>query len=130
MARRPRFTKKSSTSLPGLRSWGELLGVFTIASGYPLYVAYRRLKWASPPAYALGGAIFPVLFYLLPELLPTSGRFTFSTAYCDAIIDNVRTPCGWDLFYQDLAMNAVYGALAGLIFWALLWRRPIHVSPE
>jgi hypothetical protein len=44
------------------------------------------------------------------------------------IADNIRTACGWQMFWQELAVNALGGSVAGLVFWRSLWRRPEKIS--
>jgi uncharacterized membrane protein len=104
---------------------GWIVALLAVAIGLPLYLAYRRLNVTSPILYAVGAASVAALLYAWPTFLPSSptSTFSFSTRDCRVVIDNVRTACGWDMFYDSLWWNVGYGALAGLVFWLLLrWR--------
>jgi hypothetical protein len=104
-------------------AFGALLGLFTIAIGLPLYLVHRRLGWRCFTAYGLGAAMIAVALYLLPELAPRNETSGFSTATCKVVVSGIRTACGWEVFWRGLWLNALYGALAGLVFWLLLLMR-------
>ena len=99
---------------------GLFLALFTVVVGTPLYFFFRWAKVANPFWFALAAAAIPLAIYIMPELLPSSGGFSYSTRDCDVIIYSVRTACGWSMFWWDLITNGVGGFGAGLIFYGLL----------
>lgn len=119
-------------NLSAISVFSVTLGVFTLVVGLPLYALYRRMSWASPLLFMLGAAAIAnstALLALLPR--PPGSSFSYSTRDCQAVVNNVRTACGWDLFFSALWHTAAWGALAGLIFWALLLvGRPATATPE
>jgi hypothetical protein len=108
--------------------WSLILAIVTVLLGLPLYGVFKRRNIRSGVAFAVGAACIPVAIYVLPELLPRTGSFSFGTRDCQVIADNIRTACGWQMFWQELAVNALGGSVAGLVFWRSLWRRPEKIS--
>lgn len=96
-------------------------GLVMLVVVWPIYVLFRALKieYASVTV-VLAGAIAATL-YAWPEFLPTSenSNFSFSTRDCDTIVDNVRTACGWQIFWKGLTIYTITGAVGGLAFWRL-----------
>jgi hypothetical protein len=126
------FVAAFSTSM-FLNAW---LSVIALVAGLPLYLFYRRLGWSSWWLYALGaaliGTLILALFALLPSATVTSySYFSNATGSCDAIVDGVRTACGWMSVFVTMGFVAVFGAASGVAFWALLrWRRRSGPRPS
>ncbi|MCE7887886.1 MAG: hypothetical protein DYH13_10350 [Alphaproteobacteria bacterium PRO2] len=107
----------------------------------PLYFILKasgRLR----PLYIISAAgfitIIPDLFMEIYRLGDIEDSSFYSYGNCEAIIEGVRTVCGYRLFFQMLIEHAAYGCLAGYIFcglyfkkWAL-WKKaaPDLITPE
>lgn len=75
-----------------------ILAIVTVLLGLPLYGVFKLCNIRSGVAFMVGAACIPVAIYVLPELLPHSGSFSFGTRDCKVIADNIRTACGWQMF--------------------------------
>lgn len=110
------------------------LSAIALVVGLPLYILYRRLNWSAWWSYALGAALIGLStasLVLLQSPAPGGSFSSFSNASgsCDAVVDGVRTNCGWAAVVEALGFTAVFAAVSGLVFWALLrWRKRSTVS--
>jgi len=106
------------------------VAIVTIALGLPLYYLFRRLSWTSPFLFALGGALIPASVFALTGLLPSESSASFSVGgeYCEAVVDGIRSGCGWAAFYRGLGQVFLLGAVAGFAFWLLLRKRGDELS--
>jgi hypothetical protein len=109
--------------LPVVAAWAVLLAVFTIVVGLPLYLLFRLFKVSWPIFFVAMAASIATVIYILPEvLINRSSHFGFSTRDCQVFVQGVRTACGWQDFWRGMTVNAVGGAVSGLIFYWLLRR--------
>lgn len=49
-------------------------------------------------------------------------KYSYTAEGCHAIVENVRTKCGYMLMLKEMIVLAIVGAAVGLVFWYL--RRP------
>jgi hypothetical protein len=107
---------------------GIWLTAICIVLGYPTYLVFRRLRWSAWWGYVAGagliGGAISALILLQP---PTPGQqfsyYSNAGGSCDAVIDGVRTACGWESSLRSIAMVAAFAGACGLVFWMLLrWR--------
>jgi hypothetical protein len=86
----------------------------------PIFLILRKLNIENLFLTIGISAGIAAFFYALPDLLPPGRSDTSIYAErCQMIIHNVRTACGWKIFWRDIWVNAIYGAVGGLIFWRI-----------
>lgn len=115
-------------------SAGPLPVFAALIAGLPLYALYRKLGWQRWWLYCGGAALVAAavaaLFFLQPPGQGSWASYSSAKGKCDAIIDGIRTACGWRDALGVVGVFAGYGTASGLVFWGLLrWRQRTRPSP-
>ena len=119
--------------------WVQHVSQLSILALMIVLIAWALILFFAMPLYFImkaSGCLRPLYIILIagtitiiPDLFLEFSRMdddsTGSHFYhgCRAVINDVRTPCGWKLFFQMLSGHFAYGCLAGYIFCGLYFKK-------
>jgi hypothetical protein len=89
--------------------------------GTPLYFFFKRNNWYAWWGFVIAAAL-PAPLIFLARINPFHGDENFSASYDNCLVMDrgVYTACGWIGLRQEMLELALFGGLAGLVFWGLL----------
>lgn len=107
--------------------------LLTALVGAPaLTVLKQRDKFTQHNALMTGAVIaaaVPVLLELYRLVsMDTEAEFSYIADGCQAILENVRTKCGYMLLLKEMIIYAAVGAAIAMVFWYL--QRPADRTAE
>jgi hypothetical protein len=95
-----------------------LAAIVIVLFGLPVYYLLRRFQIENVVITMISAAGIAAFFYAIPDLLPRgNSSFSLYAEQCQIIVDDVRTECGWRIFWREFWINTIWGAFAGLVFW-------------
>lgn len=104
------------------------IGAFTTAYGVvflvaaPLFIALRRYAKVNLLISILAGAVIGALLVLGPEIfrvltIREGSTLSSGSGGCRAIVENVRTACGYMQLFKEAGLFAFFGAISAAFFW-------------
>lgn len=92
--------------------------------GLPIFLILRWKRWVNPITCICGGFLVAAASGVVPGWPSTAGNLALRTnAWVGGVqtyIDGVPTAAAWLDFARDLIFLGVFGAIAGIVFYAIL----------
>lgn len=116
-----RFAARASSYLTLMPVATLVIGIVMVVFALPLYVLLRVLKLESVLITIVSAGTIVALIISILELYPYGGGSSYSAQVgdCQTVIDGLRTPCGWVMFGEFLALHVFSGLFGGAVFWRL-----------
>lgn len=102
-----------------------LISVIMLIFVMPVYAILKQWKIENAVVTVLAAGAISAFFYAAPTIVNLLGlrgshsTFSYYREGCQIIFENVRTACGWMIFFRSLSVYTVTGLLSGAFFWRL-----------